>query len=310
MAFPPDLGYELVNPPIVQGNGFKFGRGTRVHVAQATFGAPAMRTDDQPNARADGISFGRDYLGGRNLTFDINIKTRTRTELPDAHTLYSNMEQAWLTEDTYVGASRLTPGEVSELYMTRHGQATRIAYGRPRQIEPTTGRVDSGWIPVTASFQTITHKFYDAAWQQNSLSSAPSSDGKFDLPFIFPLNTLGITASADIVVVGGNTETWMLSKIWGPISGPKITVVDYYTIETTSDFSLMAGEYLELDPRPWARKILKNGVTNVAGKFTQASRRIGMQTLPPGTHQVYLSGIDPTGTARLDTLWRNAWTTW
>lgn len=309
-AFPPDLGYELVNPPIVPGSGFRFGRGTLVHVGSSEFGSPDIRTDDALNPRADGAMMGRDYFGGMNITFDINIKTRTSGDNgAAAKALHRRMAQAWFTEDTTVGASRLTPGEVSELYLTDDDR-TLIVYGRPREYQPTRGRTRAGWIPVTATFRAISHKFYEAQWQHGSITSAPSTSTGLITPFLFPLQTVTTQVLDDYVFVDGNTETWLLTKIYGPISAPRIEVTDYYNIETSSDFSLKANEWLEIDPRPWSRKILKNGTTNVAGKFTATSRRISMQTLPPGVHKVTLRGNDPTGTARLETSWRNAWSTW
>jgi hypothetical protein len=307
---PSNLAYELLNPPLTPGSGFQFGRGTRVHVTRAQFSAPEYRINDVPNNRADGISFGPDYLGGRLITFDINIKTRDGDTV-NAHDLYSHMEQAWLTEDTYIGASRLVPDEVSELIMNRHG-STKIAYGRPRQCEPTTGAVDRGWIPVTAQFQMSSHKFYEYQWRQNSISIAPGNSGGFDFPLSFPLVTVSISTDEDIVIVGGNTETWMLNTITAPngITAPEIEVVGYYKISTAPTFSLAPGETLDIDPRPWTRRIHKNGYENVAGEFTQQSRRIGMQTLPPGVHQIVLRGQDASGTASLTTRWRDATTTW
>ena len=306
---PPDLGYELVNPPLDAGSGFSFGRGTRVHVAQSTISAPARKTDDHPLGRMDGITPGREYVQGRTITFDINIKTRTRDEVPSAKTIYRAMERSWLTEDTNVGATRREPGQVSELYIT-DGDQTLIAYGRPRNIESVRGRVRSGWIPISCDFSTITHKFYDYLWQQSRITTAPDTSTGFEFPFAFPLSTIAIGLTEDIVSVGGTTDTWMVSRIDGPITGPKIEVVGYYVIEMKSDFVLGPYDYVEIDPRPWARRISLNGSTNVAGKFTQASRRISTQTLPPGVHKVVLKGIDPTGTASLTTRWRDAYTSW
>lgn len=308
MILPPNLGYELVNPPLDYGQGFKFGRGTKVHVASAQFSAPNVEAQDVPNPFSDGIAFGRDYFRGRIITFDINIRT-TPADADSAYELYCAMESAWFTEDTHLGASRLTPGEVSELIMNRHG-IPKVAIGRPRNIEPTTGRVDLGWIPVTASFQMSTHRFYSAEWSENSIGIVPATSGGLEFPLEFPLNTVSYTENDDVVEVGGNTETWMLSTIYGPISRPQIEVGGYYKITTDSTFSLGPSDRLEIDPRPWVRSIMLNGTQNVAGRFTQDSRRLSMQTLPPGINQVVLRGTDPTGTAYLRTRWRNAWTTW
>ena len=308
--FPPDLGYELVNPPLTPGSGFRFGRGTLVHVSNSEISSPDIRGDEVANPRADGLIMGRDYYGGMTIVFDINIKTRAPGDLGSAaKTLHRAMSAAWFTEDTTVGASRLVPGEVSELYLTDDDR-TLVTYGRPRDYQPSRGRTRAGWIPVTASFRTITHKFYEAEWQHGSITSAPSTSTGLVPPFQFPLSTFSIQVLDDFLFVGGNTETWLLTKVYGPISQPKIEVTNYYTIETSSDFSLGSGEWLEIDPRPWVRKVMKNGTTPVAGKFTAKSRRLSMQTLPPGTHRVVLRGNDPTGTARLETSWRNAWSTW
>lgn len=303
-TLPPDLGYELVNPPLDLGDGFQFGRGTKVHVSHAAFASPEVETQDQPNSRADGLAFGRDYIRGRLISFDINIRT-TPTASPSAHDLYTDMEGSWLAEN-----SRLTAGQVSQLVMNRSGEV-KIAYGRPRRIEGVTGRVNAGWIPVTCDFQMLTHKFYSAEWGNNTINIAPGSvGGGFEFPLEFPMSNTVITEGEDIAIVGGNTETWMLTYIHGPITGPIVDVVGYYQIKTDPNFSLGIYDYLEIDPRPWSRKILMNGTINVAGRFTRDSRRVSMQTLLPGTNRIVLRGTDRTGTAYLSTSWRDAWTTW
>lgn len=304
--YPSDLGYELVNPPLLPGQGFRFGRGTRVHVTKSTIGDPEKRTDDQPLARQDGLLMGRDYVNGRNIEFDINIKTRGPDEIPTAIELWRHMSQAWLTEDTMVGPSRVQPGLFSELYIT-DGDKTYVTYGRPTSCQDTRGSRRRGWIPVSADFRTITHKFYEAAWQSNTITTAPDTSTGFELPLVFPLVTATGFSEEDIVVVDGNTDTWMLSTVYGPILAPEIEVVGYYKIQTAPDFTLGPFEYLEIDPRPWNRRIMRNGTVNVAGRFTQQSRRPSVQTLPPGTHKIVLRGTDVTGTARLETRWRNAW---
>jgi hypothetical protein len=206
-----------------------------------------------------------------------------------------------------VGPSRLQPGMVSELYI-QDGETCYVTYGRPTNCQDTRGTRRQGWIPVTADFRTITHKFYEAEWQSNTITTAPDTNLGFTFPLTFPLETSTGFSEEDIVIVDGNTDTWMLSYVYGPILAPEIEVVGYYKIKTDSNFSLGPHDYLEIDPRPWNRRIMKNGTQNVAGRFTQDSRRPSVQTLPPGTHKIILKGTDATGTARLETRWRNAWT--
>lgn len=302
-----NLQYELVNPPNELGSGMKFGRGTKVHVTNVKFGAPGMRTNDEPNDRADGIRMGRDYYDGRLITFDINIKVRPG-DTPSAHELYSSLERAWMTEDTGAGPSRLVPGELSQLRMNRHGIA-KTMYGRPRRIEPVTGQIDTqGWIPVTCDFQTADFRYYSDGDNVNTISIFPGNSGGFEFPLDFPLSTVPISAQDDIVTVDGNSETYIRTKIWGPIVNPEIEVVDYWRAKL--NLTLSPFDYIEIDPRPWSRKILMNGTTNIAGKFTQDSRRVSLMTLPPGVHQVVLRGVDATGTAKMETRWQSVSTTW
>lgn len=154
------------------------------------------------------------------------------------------------------------------------------------------------------------HKFYDQAWSQNEIGLVPGASGGIEFPIDFPLTTVAVSTQEDIVDIRGNTDTPMLTTVYGPITSPIIDVVNYYQIETKPGFTLGANEWLEIDPRPWVSKIMKNGTIPVRGVFTQASRRVSAQTLPPGIHQIVLRGTDPTGTARLQTRWRNAYTTW
>lgn len=307
VAFLPNLQYELVNPPNEPGGGMKFGRGTRIHVTNVNFAAPNIRTNDEPNPRGDGLRMGRDFYDGRLVTFDINIKTRPG-DTETAAQLYTKLESAWFTEDAGPGPSRLIPGELSQLRMNRHGIA-KTMYGRPRRIEAVTGRVDtSGWVPVTCDFQTADHRFYSDGENANTISIFPGNSGGFTFPFDFPLSTVPISAQDDIVVVDGTAETYLRTKIWGPIVNPEIEVVEYWRAKL--NLTLTAFDYIEIDPRPWSRKILMNGTTNIAGKFTQDSRRVSLMTLPPGTHQVVLRGVDPTGTARMESRWQNVSTSW
>lgn len=296
-----NLQYVLINPP--NDDGFRFGRNTDIHVALATFGDPDLRLNDEVNPRADGIRMGRDFYSGRTVTFDINITSRTGT----AHSQVSKMMAAWTTSDTYGSPSRQIAGAVSELHMYRHGMH-KVVYGRPRRFSPTTGRVDLGWIPVTCDFQTIDHYFYDEHENVNLIGLVPPTVGGFTFPLVFPLNTIPITTQGDIVEVDGDAESWLVTTIYGPIVNPVIDFVGYWQVKT--NLTLLTGEYLTIDPRPWSRGVYKNGTQNAAGVFTADSRRLSGMKAPPGVHQIVLRGTDPTGTARMETRWRNTYNTW
>jgi hypothetical protein len=298
-----NLQYELVNPPNEAEGGFKFGRGTNFHVERVEFGDPGIRTNDEVLTREDGERFGRDYIDGRTITFTINLLTYN----DNAALLYAQMERAWRTNDTGAGPSRQRAGVMSRLRMNRHGRP-KFVYGRPRNIAATTGRVDQGWVPVTCTFKTESHRYYEDALKQNSITPVPPSSGGFTFPIIFPLTTVPMSTQADIVHVEGDEDSFLVNRIDGPIVNPLIEVVGYWFVQC--NITLLTGEYLEIDPRPWQRTVRKNGNIPMRGIFTPSSRRLSGQWLPPGVHQVVLKGTDPTGTARLTTSWHNTYTSW
>lgn len=297
-----NLQYELINPP--NDDGVVFGRDTNYHVEMADFGDVDMRINDEVNPRADGIRMGRDFMNGRLITFTINIVTKDGT----AHDKVAALQSAWRTSDVYGPASRLSPGNLSILKMYRHG-VQKLVYGRPRRFSATTGRVDTNqWIPVTCDFQTIDHRYYDLAENANYIGLVPANLGGFIFPMEFPMMTIPITTQDDIVIVEGDDEAWIWTKITGPIVNPQIEFVNYWTVKT--NITLLTGETLTIDPRPWSRGIYKNGNQNVAGCFTADSRRLSGLTAPPGVHQIVLRGTDPTGTSSMETRWRNSYSTW
>lgn len=292
-----------MNPPNEDDGGFRFGRGTNYHVEHVDFGDAEIRTNDEFITREDGERFGRDYMGGRTITFTINILTRNG----DGAALYAKMERAWRTNDTGGGPTRHRSGVMSRLRMNRHGRP-KFVYGRPRAIAPTTGRVDQGWIPVTCTFKTESHRYYEDALKQNSITVVPPTSGGFMWPITFPLATVPLSTQADIVQVLGDEDSWLVSRIDGPIANPIIDVVNYWQIKC--NFTLGPTDYVEIDPRPWRRIVRKNGTIPMRGAFTTDSRRLSGQWVPPGVHQVVLRGTDPTGTARLTTSWHNTYTSW
>jgi hypothetical protein len=299
-----NLQYELVNPP--NDSGFRFGRETNIHVAVAEFGDPDMRINDEVNPFGDGIRMGRDYYAGRTITFDINI-TKKYPDARSTHQVLAEMMRAWTTADVVGAPSRLTSGNISLLRMYRHG-VHKVVFGRPRRFTPVTGNVDLNWVPITCDFQTIDHLFYEENERSTNIQIVPPTVGGFVFPIEFPWSTVPITSQADVVQINGDAESWLTFTITGPIVNPTIEFVDYYSIKC--NITLLPGETLVIDPRPWSRGVYKNGSQNVSGCFTADSRRLSGMTAPPGNHQIVLRGTDGTGTARLETRWRDTYTSW
>lgn len=296
-----NLEYELVNPP--NEAGVHFGRNTTYHVELVTFGDVSSRVNDESNPRADGTRMGRDFYNNRTITFDINIISKTG----QCHAMVSALQACWNTADVVGSPSRMYAGRLSTLRMFRHG-VHKVVYGRPRRFTPVTGRVDLGWVPVTCDFVTIDHLFYEEHENVNLITISPPDIGGFIFPVEFPWGTVPISSQADIVQVLGDAESWLRFKITGPIVNPVVDFVGYWQVKT--NLTLLNGETLTIDPRPWNRGVYKNNTGNAAGVFTADSRRLSGLTAPPGVHQIVLRGVDGTGTAQLETRWQNTYNTW
>lgn len=296
---PDDFSYELGD--------FTFGRGTEFKIANVEFGPADSQDNASGNPRADGIRFGREYKGGRLITFEGNIfgvpadPTVGRPE--GAYHSLERLETAW--ENSTL---RLNPGEVTALRMHRAGRSRRV-FGRPKRIATTSGRGMRGWIPFTADFRTVDHLFYSDAEFTENVPLIPTGVGGLEGELIGPIVSSGNTEGSGALDVGGTQPTWMTYRINGPITAPIIEVVDEWRAQLAVD--LLYDQYVIVDPRPWARTVRRNDGANMAGAFTAQSVRISQMKLQPGRmNQVVLRGLDPTGTSSVDVYWRDAFSSY
>jgi hypothetical protein len=278
--------------------GLRFGRDTDYLVERVQFGQPAFAGNDAPLPREDGIRFGRDRLHGRTILFDLVMNKRGASESQNSDAL-GDLYEAWSGDSI-----RTLPDEVIPLRMNRFGRITRV-YGRPRNFLPAMGRVGVGWVPVTADFQCSDHLFYEDEEQNMSITIVPASTGGFVFPLQFPASSAGIGEEAGEVVIGGNRSTWITTTITGPIVNPEVDVLGHWKAKLLT--TILSGQSVTIDPRPWSRGILLNGVTNVAGALTSDSPKMGEMVVPPGNQQIVLRGTDVTGTAHMSVKWRNAY---
>lgn len=275
-----------------------FGWDTPYKVSAVDFGSPSIRGSDTDNPREDGIRMGTDYRGPRTVTFDMHILT----DGPALDAL-ATFEEAWLGDDF-----RDTPGLVMPLRMKRNGRVRRL-YGRPRQFASTTGTTLNGWIPVTCTFQCVDHRYYaDEPMESVFHLTNPPTSGII-APLVAPITSSGISEVPGVIEVAGNTAAWTIFEVTGPILRPAIEAVGQWTL--TMDVNLMAGETILIDPRPWSRSVLRNGIPGVAaGSFTADSPILSQLKTKPGTQEIVLRGTDPTGTATLGITVENAWTSY
>lgn len=280
-------------------DGFQFGGNpneieTNYLVERVDFEEPDMSSQDTDLPLEDGIIFGRDYKRGRTISFTLNIVTHGES----AAQPLDDLATAWDG-----GTVRHTPGASSILRWNRHGRWSRV-YGRPRRFKPVTGMVDAGLVPVLCDFKASDHLYYSDEEFSNTISIVPPPSGGWVMPFSFPVTPGGVGVQQGEINIGGSKPAWMVCIINGPIVNPVVEAANNWKFKILT--TLNAGEFMTVNPRPWSRYVRKNGIVNSRGAFTQDSVRLTGMKLAPGLHEMILSGTDPTGTASLTTLWREA----
>lgn len=280
-------------------DGFKFGGNpneisTKYLVEKAEFGDPEIENQDTALPLEDGVIFGRDYKRGRTITFTMNIVTHGIS----AAQALDDLASAWDNDNT-----RYVAGAVNVLRWNRHNRWSRV-YGRPRKFAPITGNVDNGFVPVLCDFRTSDHLYYSDEEYSNTISILPPPSGGWVMPFTFPVTPGGVGVQQGEISIGGTKRAWIANIINGPIVNPIVEAVNNWKFQLL--LTLNAGEFAVINPRPWSRYVRKNGLLNIRGVFTQSSVRLTEMSLPPGSHEIVLKGTDPTGTATLTTLWREA----
>lgn len=285
---PGDLSYTL--------DGFQFGASTDFMVHDIAVGDTEVRANDVNLPRQDGIRFGRDYMGGRLISFEmILLSGNGETALNQL----SALQTAWLAD-----AVRGTPGAVSVLTMTRSGR-TRRCYGRPRRFALGSERSRAGWVSVTADFQCVDHLFYSDAELTTTIGMSAPSVGGLTGPLIGPIDAESAGEGVQDLFVGGTVHAWPVFQIHGPIIDPTIEVVGQWTAKLS--VTLASDEYVTIDPTPWNRAVRRSNGANLAGGFTAASQRLSQMRIPPGRQQILLRGLDPTGTASVQVYVREAY---
>lgn len=279
-------------------DGLTFGPGTPFNLARFTIGGPDLRTADGPRAREDGDWFGRDYRGGRTITFELNVLDDDYAVL-DALAV---LESAWDAPGV-----RARPDGVSVLSYCRGGQLRRV-FGRPRRFDPSSDLDWAGNVPVTCDFRTKGHHFYSDVEFSTTIGFVPEAQGGLILPVTLPLVLSGSGAASQAITVAGTEPAWLGWRVNGPILNPGLEVSGVWS--ATLDVSLASDQWAVVDPQPWGRGVHRNDGAGLAGKFTPESQRLSLMRVPPGTHEVVLRGQDPTGTSSAQLFHRSVYSSY
>ena len=257
-----------------------------------------IRSADAERPRADGLSFGTDYRGGRTITFDLGIRGTDETA---ARAALGRLTSAWKAD-----AVRSVPGATAELQMA-YGGHERAVLGRPRRFAAHLQDAKTGFIAVTADFLASDDLFYSTAYSQADVSIVPPPGGGLTAPLSAPLTTSTSSDRSQGFTVGGDLPAWPVVTLRGPITNPVVEVVGLWRLELSGSFS--EDDTVVINTEPWARTVLRNGTASVAGKLARRSVRLSKAAVPPGTYELVLRGTSATGTASASLRWRTTYPT-
>jgi hypothetical protein len=272
----------------------------------------------------DGQRLGQDTRGHATLTFEVGVDTVGHALAARARhganlASVSAMKEAWDGE-----AIRGRFGVPAVLRTVQGGRARRF-YGRPRKCEPAASKLTrQGHTPVIATFTCVDTLSYDDVEKITRVDMAPPPHRGLVGPLKDPLSMTGegATKTPGEVLVGGTKPTWPVITIYGPISQPVCELVARPRVPASGgqpeipahpgwkvalNLSLNAGERVTIDPRPWARTVLRNGFSNAAGLLTRSSPRLKDVRLPTGRSDFVLRGRDTTGQSYMTIAWRDAY---
>jgi len=255
---------------------------------------PERETDDERLPRADGVAFGRDYFGGRTITFELDAVADGEAALRAS---VGRLAQAWRADRV-----RSTPGAMATL-VARHAGGERLIYGRPRRFATIDTVTPQGVSAVVADFATADDRFYSVTEHSAVVSLVPEPTGGLLAPLASPLTTSVSSRRTTVVDVGGVLGAWPVVTIEGPIADP---VVEIGPVTLAFTIGLNYDHRLVIDTRPWARTVLRNGAS-FAGALTRRSTRLSRAEIPPGRHQFVLRGSSATGTATARLAWRESY---
>lgn len=284
-----DYGFEL--------SGVPFGIGQDVTVENEGFdpGADEWLVQDIDNPKNGVTQMGRERLQGPTWLWQLS------TDMEDDVTALAalgRLKTAWRA-----ASIRDKPGELVRLRY-RIGNRTRCVFGRPRRFaHPPSNRILNGYIPITADFKCVDGLQYDDVQDSVVITIVAEATGGFRLPARLPLTSLPSTLREGVINVGGDALTYPIIRIDGPVTNPWVAGLDWRLDLSTA---LTAGQYLEIDTRPWKNTVLRNGVANLSDAVGRR-QWLSLVRLTPGTQEITFGGQSASGTATATVSWRSAW---
>lgn len=300
-----DHNFEIL-PSIDAIDGVAFGIGQHVSLDDNGFapGSTDWAVQDSENGMNGSTAFGRDRLLGPTWNWQLHVN---RSSVEEALETLGAFSTAWKALHI-----RETPGAVLPIRYKVGGRTRRI-YGRPRRFEaPPDNKILSGYVPVSVDFKCVDGFSYDDTMKEVVLQlgmtledEGVDSGGGFIFPIIFPVVTLPPTKKQTYVTVGGEASSHPIIRFNGPVVNPGLTTPNW---TLSLDYTISAGQYVEIDTRPWRQTAMLNGQTSVAG-FLGRRQRMSKVVFNPGRFQAKYTGYSEA-TSTCSVRWAPTWNSW
>lgn len=285
MAITQDWQFQIGT--LLMGPGTKYG----VQAAAGLKGISSIRSSDTPRPLADGVTFGRDLKGERNVSLAIVIYLTTGAS--DAVSTLDTLIRAWNLENAEAGV-------IQPLSFQLPGQPTQRLNGRPRVLNPDLSLLPTGRARVALEYVASDPRIY-----ADSLSSVnvllPTSGGGFTFPLTFPLSFGGGTVGTQTATNAGTVSTLPVATIYGPVTNPQLENLTTGEILKVN-IVLSATDYLVIDFD--AKTVLLGGT---ASRYSLLDQSSVWWDLAPGDNQIRFQASTYSVDAHATLSWRSAW---
>lgn len=261
-----------------------------------------LDTDDLSHPLSDGLTFGVDYTRGMVLSFagvhlrdePLPAERKWTDPMDDASSFARVWRGRWL---------RQAKGRVATLTNVDRG---RMAYGRPRGHELDYAKARHGWLPWAAGFVAVDDKFYAADEQVAVMGVDPGEAAVFAFPVTFPYSAVEPSETRTWVTNAGDEDAWPIVT-FRQGGHPRLEFLNdaggvEWSLEVNDN--LAVDQEVVVDLRPWVRTVKLNG-TDASGLLRGS--RMDQARITPGTHELKLVAVDPSGLAEVEVRWRDAY---
>lgn len=270
-----------------------FGKGTTVRVETFDIKPYDVNTQDYQVSRSDQKRFGWDQLAPTTieLTFHVMKNWLLPQYEDDIPNFWDNMptvedfQREWRADDI-----RNVWGEMKSLYVCNRAGITKAVYGRPDQFTYAQETEYTELVQCVATFRRADTFSYGKDEYGVNLYSGHLTD--------------------TISGTDGDAPSWMRVLILGPIVSPSITFTNMMlgTITIELDYTVSAGEVVEVSSYPWSQRAVSSTGENLSTKLIGATPFLDrIRFASTANVQLTLSGTGMNGNTNVLVLYRNAY---